>query len=336
MKILIDHHQPFLLAHGGFRVQIEQTARALGELGCEVEYLRWWDANQKADLIHFFGRPPSGMAYFAHQKAIPLVISDLLTAQGSRGIWQIRSQCMARSVIEKVMPASLLDRMSWRVYREADAVVALTNWEARLFCQLYGTPKTRLHVVPNGVDEAFFMREETSESVDSSGEYLLCTATITERKRVLELAEAANLAGLRLLICGKPYSFTDRYFQRFLNEVGTPRSVVQYVGEVVDRGEMAALVRAARGFVLLSTMESQSLAALEAAASGVPLLLSDLPWARETFGDHAQYCGSRSTSRELAGHLTKFWHSPVIKPIRPSTWKEVASRLIDVYRSVLP
>ena len=40
--------------------------------------------------------------------------------------------------------------------------------------------------------------------------------------------------------------------------------------------------REARGFVLLSAMESLSLSALEAAACECPLFLSDLPWARSS------------------------------------------------------
>jgi len=46
MKILIDHQLPFLLAHGGLQIQIEQTKSAMEEAGLEVEYLRWWDDTQ--------------------------------------------------------------------------------------------------------------------------------------------------------------------------------------------------------------------------------------------------------------------------------------------------
>src|SRR2546428_13872771 len=57
MKVLVDHASPFLLAHGGFQIQIEETKRALERLGVTVEYLRWWDDEQRGDIIHFFGRP---------------------------------------------------------------------------------------------------------------------------------------------------------------------------------------------------------------------------------------------------------------------------------------
>src|SRR5688572_4261871 len=88
MKVLFDHSSPFLLAHGGFQIQIEQTKAALDAIGVGVEYLRWWDATQTGDLIHFFGRPTAGYVEHAHGKGIKVVVSDLLTGLGSRNVLQ--------------------------------------------------------------------------------------------------------------------------------------------------------------------------------------------------------------------------------------------------------
>ena len=55
MKILIDHPFPFFLAHGGQQIQIEETKRALESIGVGVDWLRWWDQSQSADIIHYFG-----------------------------------------------------------------------------------------------------------------------------------------------------------------------------------------------------------------------------------------------------------------------------------------
>ena len=56
--ILFDHSEPALLAHGGMLIQIRQTKAALEALGCQVEYLRWWDETQRANILHYFGRLP--------------------------------------------------------------------------------------------------------------------------------------------------------------------------------------------------------------------------------------------------------------------------------------
>jgi hypothetical protein len=82
-------------------------------------------------------------------------------------------------------------------------------------------------------------------------------------------------------------------------------------------------------------MESLSLSALEAAASGCPLLLSDLPWARCTFGAHASYCPI-APARKTAGFLRRFYEKAPFLPLpdQPLRWHNVAHQLTGVYRSL--
>ncbi len=79
---------------------------------------------------------------------------------------------------------------------------------------LFDAPSKRIHVVPNAVDDVYF--HFRSKPI---GDYLICVATITERKRVLELAQAAIKAKAPLKVVGKPYSENDPYFLRFLTTV---------------------------------------------------------------------------------------------------------------------
>ena len=332
MKVLFDHQLPFALAHGGLSIQIERTKSALEAVGVEVEYLRWWDAAQRGDIIHFFGRANPSHIEFAHAKGMKYVMSDLLTGQGSR----TRSQLRVQSVIEKILritvPRTFLSNFRWDAYTHSDAVIVLTPWEGEIVRILFGTPTRRLHIVPNGVEPEFFRRPGFDEIRDDE---LVCTATITERKRVLELAEAAILAKVPVRILGAPYGKDAPYFERFVRLAKQRPDLVRYGGPVHDRGTLACVYKKARGFVLLSTMESLSLSALEAAAAGCPLLLSDLPWARCTFGADATYCPLANTER-TAEKLRDF-HAlaprlPVPPP--PPTWDAVAGQLVAIYRNL--
>ncbi|MFZ4600049.1 MAG: glycosyltransferase, partial [Terrimicrobiaceae bacterium] len=165
----------------------------------------------------------------------------------------------------------------------------------------------------------------------------LCTGTITERKRILELAAAAVEAQVPIWIVGKPYSETDPYFLEFLKVQRGSAGIVRYEGAVDDRARLAEIYRDARGFVLLSTMESHSLSAIEAAAAGCPLLLSDLPWARASFGDSASYCPVSATQAETARALKRFSDQAPSLPLppKPLTWREVAVELEKVYRAIV-
>jgi len=84
--------------------------------------------------------------------------------------------------------------------------------------------------------------------------------------------------------------------------------------------------------VLLSAMESQSLSALEAAAAGCPLLLSDLPWARVSFGGEASYAPVASAPR-TASYLRAFAEkiSAVPRVRKVLSWQEVAEQLKGIY-----
>jgi glycosyltransferase involved in cell wall biosynthesis len=334
MKVLFDHLQPFLLAHGGLQIQIEETKRALEEIGVELDFLRWWDEKQTGDIIHFFGRPWGANIDLAHRKKIRVVMSELLTGLGSRSRVSIAFQRTIIGLTKKWAPSEFWVRMGWDSYAKADAIVALTDWEAHLMHDVFRAPVGRVTVIPNGVANEFLSRPEV---VAPRGKYLVCSATITERKRVMETAEAAVQAETPLRVLGKPYSQQDRYAEQFLTLANDHPAMIRYDGAIEDRLQLAQIYREARGFVLLSTKESLSLSALEAAACQCPLLLSDLPWARTTFHDTAWYCPVMASTDKTAAVLRSFYDAApgLMAPRKPQSWNDVARQLKTLYERVL-
>jgi glycosyltransferase involved in cell wall biosynthesis len=330
MKVIIDHPQPFLLGHGGFQVQIEQTYNALRQVGVAVEYLRWWDDRQSADIIHYFGRPSIPYVALAQAKGIRIVLAELLTGLGSRSQRVLPFQKAAIGLARTALPGIITGRFAWDVFQKVEASIAGTAWEAHLMNYIFGAPKEKVHVVANGVEEVFRQSPALPR-----GQWLVCTATITPRKRVLELTEAALLANTPLWIIGKPYADSDPYAQRFLTMARQNPKIIRYEGPVSDRAQLARIYRQARGFVLLSTMESLSLSAGEAAACECPMLLSDLPWARTTYQEHASYCPITSISR-TAACLRRFYDSaPQLKiPLKPPSWIEIGQQLKNIYEGL--
>jgi glycosyltransferase involved in cell wall biosynthesis len=323
MNVAFDHHSPFLLAHGGFSIQIEQTFSALRRNGTNVEFLRWWSGDQTPNLIHYFGPAPSWYLDFCSTKEIRTVVSVLLTSLGSRPPWQTRLQGSAIRGIRSLIPR-MAERMGWDAYLKADAYISLTQHEGRLLNRVFGVPQEKIHIIPNGVDGCFL-----EASTVPREDWLMTSCTITPRKRVIELVEAAALSGRRLKVFGKPYSPSDPYFQAFLQAVEKNRSCVEYAGEISDRSELAGLYRRAAGFALISTMESQSLSALEAASCQCPLVLSDLPWARETFPTGALFLPPTASPRDIAQALKLLDNLPA--PAPAASWEAVAESLRRLY-----
>jgi glycosyltransferase involved in cell wall biosynthesis len=330
VKVLVDHDFPFLLAHGGFQTQIEQTMTALRANGVDVEAIRWWDDSQKGDIIHFFGRPAMGYLKLARSKGIKFVYAPLLSGVGKRPGWKLAIQRFGFAMLRQVVPWTLSSRLGWEAFEQADACIACTGWEAHLMSYIFAAPKERVHVLSNGVEDVFLQSKPATR-----GQWLVCTATINEGKRVVEVAEAAALAQTPIWFIGKPYSQTDPYWKKFQETVQRHPKFVRYEGWV-DQATVVQAYREARGFVLLSAFESLSLAALEAAACECPLLLSDLKWATYTFGQHAQYCPITSVER-TAQELREFYDkAPNLKPPpRPKHWNEIGAQLKGIYEDLL-
>ena len=332
MKVLLNCGLPFSFAHGGAQIQIEQTKLALEQIGVEVEFLRWWDDAQTGDILQWFGRPPAHYVAMAQKKGLKVVILDLLSAQGSHSGLRLWLHKIAIKGIRAVMPKRRAAMLTPAAYITVDACIANTPCEANIMSSVYGAPPERVHVVPNGVEDIFFQ----SPKVDR-GSWLVCTGTITQRKRILELAQAAVEAKTPLWVVGKPYSEDDPYFKAFALLAKENPDLIRYEGAIGDRATMAKVYREARGFVLLSTMETRSLSSEEAAACECPLLLSDLPWARDVFGAAACYSSIKGSLKQTAKTLREFYDAaPTLPPpTKPMSWTEVAGQFREIYRSVL-
>lgn len=331
MKVLIDAVQvPFMLAHGGVQIQIEQTRRALEGIGVEVEYVRWWDDRQQGDLIHCFGRCSGEYLRFAHGKGYPVVMTELLSGTGARSSMLLLVQKVVMRLSQRLLPANFTARLNWEAFRQADAICASTRWEASLMGRLFGAPAHKVHVVSNGVDESFFEKAKAAR-----GDLLVCVGTIHEIKRTVELAEAAIAAQVPVRFIGRPYANDAPYARRFFELAAQHSQWVHYEGSVSFE-RLVQAYREARGFVLLSRWETLSLAALEAAAAGCPLLLSDLPWACSVFGEGVSYCPVTRSTKRTAQALRQFYEqAPSLKPPSPpKTWPEIGLQIKGIYEAV--
>jgi glycosyltransferase involved in cell wall biosynthesis len=141
-----------------------------------------------------------------------------------------------------------------KVLRQADAVVAVSEFTKEEVTELVGVLPERIHVVPNGVDAVF-----TSGGPSVEGSYALAVATLEPRKNLGRLVEAARLAGVELRVVGA----------RGWGGVEVPG----WVGEIPD-AHLAALYRGARCVLYPSLYEGFGLPVLEAMACGTPVVTS--------------------------------------------------------------
>lgn len=333
MKVLIDKHLPFMLAHGGANTQVMQTFLALQRQGVEVEFLRWWDEGQRADLIHFFGTPPAEYLHLTRLKRLPAIINQLFTETCNRPLSQLKRQGrMVRCLLALPFGGGIKQKLDWQAYSNGSHNVVGLEAEKKVLQVVYGVPEKRISVVPYGLNDAFLQagggrRTET---------HLICTGTITERKCSVELACLARAAQVPVLFVGKPYAESDPYWVRFKNLIDG--RWVKHQSQVENDAAMVPLLQFARGFVLMSWYENWCLSAHEAAACGLPVLVMDQNWSRERFGNQARYFSSLGVSDDNIRILKQFYaDAPQLSApaARQFSWPEVAGELIKVYQQAL-
>jgi alpha-1,3-rhamnosyl/mannosyltransferase len=182
------------------------------------------------------------------------------------------------------------DRLAWAVkhrlaVRHAARVFTVSEAAKESLVGRLRLAPERVTVVPEAPDPVFYPRAV------EQGDYLLYAAGLNPHKNVETLIDAyaplRDTARLVLLGGDDPYHSSRDSVLRRIDSLGLHDRVV-LLGYVEDE-ELARLYSGALAVVCPSLAEGFGLPAVEAAACGAPLILSDIPAHRESLGDAALY-----------------------------------------------
>ena len=213
--------------------------------------------SQTHDLIHLHFPLPLGISALLSRLLVrrPLVV----TVHGNADVYEL--------------PASI-EPITRAVLRRADAVVSVSQDLADYLTARMGVP--RVIVIPNGVDVHQFQPGDRHDPVLN----LFSVSRLVPRKNIhVLIAAVERLAAeghrLTLTIAG-----TGPERERIAALAAASQGVVRFVG-FIDEAQKQALLKDSDIFVQLSIREGLSIATLEALASGLPCVVSDLPGVRE-------------------------------------------------------
>jgi glycosyltransferase involved in cell wall biosynthesis len=235
-------------------------------------------------------------------------------------------------------------RKRWRRfgprYRAADAVIAISRYAADEGVRLLGLDPERVHVAHLGVDPCF---SPSPVPAVTDPPYLLVVSEYSRRKGFPEafaVISALADAGFPhvLKVSGRVHDFAREEVTRLRAEAGRPERI-EILGFVDD---LPSLYRAASVVLVTSRYEGFGLPALEAMASGVPVVAFANSALREVVdgggwlvedGDVAAMVGA---VRLVLAHpdLAREWSEKGLQRAAQFTWAESAARHAEVYRSV--
>lgn len=314
MRILMQNRPDAYERPGGDTIQMDRTIRALREAGHEVDLSLdaepelGGEASTPAssgkksrdsavyDLIYLFNLTTPAwtvqQARHALRHDTPYVLSSVYWDLETAVPW--RAYEFPRNVVRAVLPRvavralkALRDGGSGEEALQREILVGArcvfpnsTAERDHLLERFPGIPHDKFVVVLNGVDPP-------TMQASGAGGYYLCAGAIGPRKNQFNLVRAFHrLDRERLLIVGNAAHGCERYMKAVVR--AAPPNVE--FRSAVPHEKMTTLLADAKALVQPSYIETPGLSALEAAAMGVPIVVSNVPPVYAYFGDLGFYC----------------------------------------------
>jgi rhamnosyl/mannosyltransferase len=217
--------------------------------------------------------------------------------------------------------------------RYSDFVIVFSEEQKKLVNDRYGVEESKINIIPNGISDSAFQ-----EHVFSANERLnlLSVARLTNQKRIDRIIEAVGMLNLpvHLTVAGDGEDRVE--LEKLADKVA--KGKVSFVG-FVEHSDLKKYYKRADIFVMPSDKEGMPIALLEAMASGLPIVASNVLGIRELVKDvgvlvdnpsgemFANAIGEIFSSKEKLSILSK----KSVDCAKRHTWRESVSKIEKLY-----
>lgn len=224
----------------------------------------------------------------------------------------------------------------------ADKVIAVSNYTKQMIKRYYLVPEEKIAVVHNGIDAVEFTPQDIRQ-VFPDDDIVLFVGRLTFQKGVDYFLRAAQRVlqtrpNTVFLVVGKGDMQQQLIMQAA--QLGIGQRVI-FTG-FLQGAQLRAVYQMADAFVMPSVSEPYGLVALEAIASGTPVILSKQSGVSETL-EHVMRVDFWDVSK-MAQQIITILSYPSIsremvqlsqRQVQGMTWDKAARRVLSVYDSVL-
>lgn len=262
--------------YNGVRVQAQTWADELMKKGHDIILVNPWDTQswKEYDIVHIFG-PVQFIRSFvnilkAENSNQVIVYSPIIDT--NQAIWKYK--LISYAGCDRL-------RLSTHQYNVRKAKTFINHWFVRSQYELlyvnkaYDVPVENISVVP------LSFRIPTIDYYPEKDNFCLHVSTLCEeRKNVMRLIDAAIKYNFRLVLAG---SITEDEFVPFKMKIEANKNI-EYLGRISDE-ELIELYKRAKVFALPSLYEGVGMVAVEAAAYGDDIVITQLGGPKEYYGD---------------------------------------------------
>jgi len=373
MKVLMVGRPDLFKYYGGDRVQIENTASELRNLGVEVDLDTGSVKDYSSyDLIHVFQLDWNPHSYFFVKRARkankPVVLSAIhhnvneVTRFDNEYAFDYRRvsrflfkdqfkrdtfKDVYRTILNlKKLPVTLfevfygLKRMYQWVLKNSDIVLVQTTKEAYDLKTTFSV-EFKWAKVCNGVGQVF-LDKHTGDTALGIHNYILCVGRIEPRKNQLSIIQAVKKVrevtkeDIKLVFVGAKSKHKHyEYFYKFNKELDDNHWIKHI--NFIEYELMPSIYSDCKVCVSASWFETTGLTSLEALICGANAVASG-DRAKEYLGEYASYCDPGNIESIKNAILQEY------KASRPEltedlknryTWKNTAKETLEAYNSLL-
>jgi starch synthase len=251
----------------------------------------------------------------------------------------------------------------------ADAVIAVSAGTRDDVLRLFDVDPTRVHVIHNGIDPAFYAPDAATDALDRYGidpdtPYILFVGRITRQKGIVHLVRAIRHldAGFGVVLCaGQPDTpEIAREMDDAVAEARKHRPNVVWIPEMVSRIDVRQLYSHAAVFVCPSVYEPFGIINLEAMACSRPVVASGVGGIPEVVVDGVTGAlvpvplradepmtpvDPDQFERDLASAVNRLMADATLREsmgragrqraVEQFSWSSIADQTVDLYRSLL-
>ena len=335
-RVCIVPEYPMSFISGGLQMQAREIHRALEQKPADisVEMFEWAQARPLADLYHFIGFPSylHRIAEFVRQARRPYACTIMMGNSCQRiprmtAAFRHRLKAWFSDLRGKPDPVVC-----------AQAVLTITPADAEAVRQIFGVERSRIHIVPHGVNDAFYQPSPLPwQSAFGKQPFALCVGAIQERKGQLGLVTAGNQLKLPVVLLGPVLLGEASYAKQVEAAMQENEKFggrwIQHLQN--DDPLLISAFGACQLFVLLSNLETQPISVLQALAARKPVLLLAAPYTRHPPFESVRTVKSLRAS-EVCRALQDSWNcQDSVQLSEEFRWDRVADRLREVYLKVL-
>lgn len=309
MKIKYYPAQPHCFAFGGFDIQMLKAMDAANKHNVKAEKLDIWDRDSNFEILHIWGVGPHNynIIKWAQNSGKKIIATVLLpyyeTLRNRLGYFGRYYSQYSKEIRH--------------FYQILDAVIVVNELQAIILKKYYKVNSSKIHIIPNIVDNAFFENPNLSFSEKYLiKDYLLCVGNVCQRKNQLNLVKACIELNLNLVLIGKVLDGEGEYGQVVKNIIEKRKNIL-WVDELpYGSDDIVAAYNECTGFVLISHSETQPISVLEACAKNKPLVMLDKPYAHQKYYNNTFLCKSDDLN-EIKFTLQKMVNSSITGAINP-------------------